>query len=268
MITTKTYLPDRHALAFHREKATAEFWDKHWETDKLQEIIRGTKDDGLFVPLVKRYLPAESVVLEGGCGLGYIVHALQFQGYRAIGVDFAAQTIRKIKEVAPELDVRVDDVRALELPGSSLDGYVSVGVIEHFWEGHESIVREMYRTLRMGGFLFISFPYLSPLRRLKIFFRMYPSALKQELDLRADTFYQFALSSRRIQSDLEALGFELKEIVTYDGVKGLKDEVALLQPFLQPIYDGKRAPRWRRRLDRLFKPFASHCALLVLQKVK
>lgn len=266
MNSIQIYLPDKRAIAFYRERATAEFWDKHWQTDKLQEILRGATDDGLFIPVIKRYLPSNSAVLEGGCGMGHIVHALKFQGYRAIGIDFASQTIQKIKEAIPELDVRVGDVRALELPDGSLDGYVSVGVIEHFWEGHQAIITEMCRTLRVGGFLFISFPYLSPLRRLKIFFRRYPSAHKHELDSRADTFYQFALSAHRIRADLEALGFHMKEFLTYDGIKGFKDEVAPFRPFLQEIYDGKRAQGWRRSLDWIFKPFASHCALLVLQK--
>jgi len=268
MNITQIYLPDKQAIAFYRERATAEFWDKHWQTDKLQEILRGAKDDGLFIPVVKRYLPANSIILEGGCGMGYIVHALQFQGYKAIGVDFAFETIKKINEAAPELDVRYGDVRSLELPDSSLDGYVSVGVIEHFWDGHELIIKEMCRTLRVGGFLFVSFPYLSPLRRLKILLRMYPFVRKHAMDSHSDTFYQFALSAHQIQADLEALGFQMKEFLTYDGIKGLKDEVAPFKPFLQEIYDGKRAPRWRRRLDRLFKPFASHCALLVFQKAK
>jgi len=68
--TDQIYIPDKQAIAFYREKATAEFWDKHWETDQLQAIIRGTTDDGRFVPLVKKYLAKQSVALEGGCGRG------------------------------------------------------------------------------------------------------------------------------------------------------------------------------------------------------
>jgi SAM-dependent methyltransferase len=268
MISTQIYLRDKHAIAFYREKATAEFWDKHWNTADLQTVLRNSRDDGLFVPLVKKYLPKESVVLEGGCGRGQIVSALQYQGYKAIGMDFASETIRRIKEAAPELDVRYGDLRALQLPDDSLDGYISAGVIEHFWEGHETIIKEMHRTLRVGGFLFISFPYLSPLRHLKILFKMYPSVLKHELDSRTETFYQFALSARHIQADLDVLGFQMKKFLTYDGLKGFKDEVAPFKPFLQEIYDGKRAPQWRSHLNRLFKPFASHCALLVLQKTR
>jgi SAM-dependent methyltransferase len=264
----KIYLTDKQALAFFREKATAEFWDKHWCAADLQTLLRKSRNDRLFIPLVKKYLPKGSTVLEGGCGRGQIVSALQYQGYKAIGVDFASETIARIKEAAPELDVRHGDVCALQLPDNSLDGYISAGVIEHFWDGHQVIIKEMHRTLRVGGLLFVSFPYLSPLRRLKILFKMYPFACEHELDSRSDTFYQFALSASQVQADLNNLGFQMKEFLTYDGIKGFKDEVTPFRAFLQEVYDGKRAQRWRRHLDKLFRPFASHCILLVLQKIR
>jgi len=266
--TQKIYVCDKQAIAFFREKATPEFWDKHWSAADLQTVLRNSKDDRLFIPAVKRYLPKESMVLEGGCGMGHIVHALQYQGYKAIGIDFASETIKNIKEAVPELDVRFGDVRALDIPDASLDGYISVGVIEHFWDGYAPIINEMQRTLRPGGFLFISFPYMSPLRRLKAFLKFYPTAQKQDLDGQVDTFYQFALSPSRFLADIEALGFQLKDFLTYSGLKGFKDEVSLLQPWLQEVYDGKRAKRLRGRLERLFRPFASHSAFLVLQKRK
>lgn len=264
----KTYLTDKKALAFYKQQATSEFWDKHWSVVDLQTTLQKSTDDRLFIPAVKRHLPKGSVVLEGGCGMGHIVHALQYQGYKAIGIDFASETIESIKKAMPELDVRFGDVRALDIPDASLDGYISVGVIEHFWDGYTPIINEMQRTLRTGGFLFVSFPYMSPLRRLKAFLKLYPMAKKQELDGKVDAFYQFAFFSSHVQADLEALGFQLKEFLTYSGIKGFKDEVSLLQPWLQEVYNGKHAIRLRSRLERLFKPFASHCALLVMQKIK
>ncbi len=268
MTASRIYLTDKRALAFYREQATADFWDRHWNTTELQSLTRKPINDRLFIPLVKKYLPKGSIVLEGGCGRGRIVHALRLQGYRPIGVDFASQTIEKIKQMDPELDVRHGDVRALDIPDGFLDGYISVGVIEHFWDGYEAIAKEMHRTLRVGGFLFVSFPYLSPLRRLKILLKMYPSACKNELNPQADAFYQYALSAHQIQGELEALGFQMKGFLTYDGIKGFKDEVAIFKPFLQEVYAGKRATRWRHPLNSLLKPFASHCALLVLEKIR
>lgn len=268
MKPSKIYLPDKQAIAFYHEKASPEFWDRHWRVDNLQAILRESQNDGLFIPVVKRYLPTGSTILEGGCGLGQIVHALQYQGYKAIGVDFASETIQKINEAIPELDVRFGDVRDLELPDCSLDGYISAGVIEHFWEGYVPIVKEMHRTLRIGGLLFISFPYISPLRRIKITLHMYPRKESTLLDDYQETFYQFALRVRNVQADLEGLGFTLKEKFTFDGIKGFKDEVSLLKSILQEIYDNKRGQGLKPHLDRFFSKFASHIAILVMEKVK
>jgi len=265
-VNKKIYLPDKHAVAFYHEKATAEFWDKHWKKDRLQAIVRGTRNDGRFIPLVKKYLPEKSIVLEGGCGMGQIVHALQYQGYQAIGVDYAAQTIHEIKEAVPELDVRYGDVRALDIPDASLDGYVSVGVIEHFWDGYDEIAGEMRRTLRTGGFLFVSFPYLSPLRKLKIALNGYSSQDSATMRAQQERFYQFALDDGKVREVFETLGFQFKERVTYSGIKGFKDEVGIFRTWIQEVYDGKRAGQLRPYLDKLLKPFASHMALLVLQK--
>lgn len=266
MKTQQYYISDKHAVAFYREQATPEFWDKLWSTTDLQSQLRSSLDDGRFIPLVKKYLPARSLVLEGGCGTGHIVHALQYQGYTAIGIDYAEKTIQNIKAAVPELDVRVGDVRALDLSDASLDGYISVGVIEHFWEGYPPILKEMQRTLKPGGFLFISFPFLSPLRKLKILLHQYPVRTSSVMEEQQESFYQFGLNAQQVQTELERLGFKLIDRTNYDGIKGFKDEIRLFRGLLQSIYDGKRAQRLYPYLNRILLPFSAHMALLVMQK--
>ena len=269
MITTRIYLPDKHALTFYHEKATAEFWDKHWQIDDLRRYLQAFtfSNDGLFITAVKHFLPVGSTILEGGCGRGQLVNALHNQGYRVIGVDFASVTVAKINQVMPELDVRVGDIRNLQLEDTTLDGYISAGVIEHFWGGYAQILAEMQRTIKFGGFLFITFPYMSPLRRFKARLGCYPRCVSQELDCQQENIYQFAFPLESVQHDLEQMGFVLYQCQTFGGIKGLKDEISWLKPWLQPIFDGKRGQRYAHFLDRLFRPFASHVALLVMQKV-
>lgn len=262
----RIYLKDKRALAYFEQKATPDFWDEHWKTEDFRRRIVSYKSDKLFIPLVKTYLPPGSTVLEGGCGQGHLVHALQYKGYKAIGIDFAESTVQQINEAVPELDVRLGDVRNLPIGDNELDGYVSVGVIEHFWEGYQSILSEMRRTLKKDGFLFVSFPYMSSLRRLKLKLRGYPISHTGALEDRKDTFYQFALDWKAVLQDFQQLGFTLKATKPFDGIKGFKDELTWFKPWLQPIYDWKAHKRLRPRLDKLFIPFASHCILLVMQK--
>lgn len=263
----KRYLSDIKSIAFFQEKASPKFWDTHWSTGNLSTVVKNCIMDPIFIPAVKKYLKKNCSILEGGCGQGLLVHALQYNGYKAIGIDFAEKTVKAINDAVPELDVRVGDVRSLPLNDNELDGYISAGVIEHFWEGYDSIISEMARTVKKGGYLFISFPYMSLLRKAKAFFHLYPVSSKNLSDNLAETFYQFALDPKKVEEDLVDVGFVLIEYNKYDGIKGFKDEVSLLKPILQKIYDGKTCQSLRPFLDRCFKPFASHGILLVMKKV-
>ena len=255
------YLRDKDALAYFGRKADPEFWDRHWSMQDVRKAVRACREDAWFVPAVRRFLPPGKRVLEGGCGMGHLVHALTCQGYRAVGLDNARRTVSIVHESAPELDILAGDVRSLPFLDESFDGYVSAGVIEHFWEGYGAVLEEMRRVLRPGGFLFVSFPHMSPLRRLKR--RLGRYLLEGAMP---EGFYQFALHRERVLRDFEARGFVCRDRIPYDGLKGLKDEVGFLKPLLQPVYDGKSLRRLRPWLDRLSLPFASHMMLLVLQK--
>lgn len=64
------------------------------------------------------------------------------------------------------------------------------------------------------------------------------------------------------------IGFELKDIRYMDATKGLKDEIKLLRPFLQFLYNSKRNPivLFRLILSAVFSRVSSHVILLVLRK--
>jgi hypothetical protein len=127
-------------------------------------------------------------------------------------------------------------------------------------------MHEMQRTLRQGGYLFLSFPYLSPLRKLKQHLGLYPSMTSGIPDTQGVLFYQFALDREKVRSDFEHIGFICRECISYDGIKGLKDEIDPLKPFLQSVYDGKRLGFMRHILDKALRSFTSHMALLIFQK--
>ena len=59
------------------------------------------------------------------------------------------------------------DVRNLNFDDGFFDGYWSLGVIEHFYEGYERIIKEVNRVIKRNGFVFLTFPSLSFLRKFK-----------------------------------------------------------------------------------------------------
>jgi len=125
----------------------------------------------------------------------------------------------------------------------------------------------MARTLREGGFLFITFPFMSPLRRLKVKMGMYPCHTVNDAKSKCENFYQFALSAKKVQHDLKRFGYCLVERRSLEGIKGLKDEVKIVNPWLQEVYDGKRGRIYRPLLDAFLLLFAGYIVLLVMQKV-
>ena len=210
----------------------------------------------------------EGLILEGGCGPGHVVYAMHVHGYRCMGIDIAKRTIGRIKETFPELDVSVGDVRSLPFPDSYFRGYWSGGVIEHFWEGYDDVLKEMYRVLVKGGYLFISFPSMSFLRRQKVKLARYEEVNTDIIE--RENFYQFAFDREKVISDFQAAGFELLDSSPQSGLKGLKDEISLLRPLLQRYYDytGRNLliSGSKLLLDKILASFAGHTVFLVFQK--
>lgn len=257
-------------LVYMETKATSEFWDKHWKDADLKKSILAGKNDFL-VPVVTRLFlkPHKSVrVLEGGCGKGQYVYALSSLGYDAYGIDYAKNTIDQIQSVMPELKVSHGDVRNLPFPDSHFDGYWSLGVIEHFFDGYESIANEMSRVIKPGGYLFLTFPQMSPLRRMKA--RMGKYSTFEDSGSNRSKFYQFALDYRLVMNSLNNKGFKLSFRKTLDGMGGLKRELqsARFKKIFQLLE--KSPSLWAKLLritiDTLLAPFSGHTILMVLKK--
>jgi len=255
----------KRRLVFAGTNATAAFWDEHWSDRGFE---RQLMSKNRFVNhWTSRYLTTGSRILEGGCGRGQNVWSLSEQGFDGYGVDYATETVKLINRFAPNLKVLPADVRHLPFPDGFFDGYRSLGVIEHFYEGFSEIIDEAARVIQPGGYLFLTFPHMSALRRLKATFGYYQE-LPEGFEPESHGFYQFALVTSDVMKSLEKLGFELVHKSAIDGVKGLKDEVSSLKPTLQRIYD---SPKLRTRvLKRLIDTgtwfWAGHMAFLILKR--
>jgi len=143
---------------------------------------------------------------------------------------------------------------------------VGKGVIEHFWEGYDEILKEAKRVIKPGGYLFLTFPYMSPLRKFKVKLGLYPVFKKEKVNL--DKFYQFILNTERVKKDVEKYGFKLCLQYPFDATKGIKDEVPFLNPILKKIYISQNifAKGIRFLISILFSKMTSHMILLVFQK--
>lgn len=252
-------------LAVFERQATPEFWDAQWNKDELLKRIKSGNTYHFLKKITQRYVPQGGRILEGGCGTGQVVYALGTCGYEVSGVDFAPATVEMVKSLVPDLCINLGDVRHLDFPDASFDGYWSLGVIEHFWDGYDEIVQEAHRVLKPGGTLFLTFPWMSPLRRLKARLGRYQKLAGTQS---TDTFYEFMLDDQRVQKQLESQGFVCMESYHYDALKGLKDELPFLHAPLQHLYKSrsKLARGVRYLLTLLLSKFTGHMILLVCRK--
>ena len=263
----KYFDPAHSRLVYISRQATPEFWDECWNDDQFRKTVTSVSPLSFVHKKTKEYLPLGASILEGGCGRGQYVYALQKWGYKSYGVDYAPETIKKIHELFPELQVQFGDVTGLSYENNFFDGYWSFGVIEHFYNGCEKILEEMHRVVKPGGYIFVTFPYMSPLRKWKARMKQYP-LLSEKTDL--TKFYQFALDPKKVQELALEKGLVLKELYPLDGIKGLKDEVKFLKPVLQYIYDSKFLPLkvLRQGINMVCRRFSGHSVLCVFEVKK
>jgi len=257
------YDAQNRRLVYLTGTARPDDWDERWSRSALEKLFTPGRNAWL-VAETRRYLPAGAVVLEGGCGCADKVYSLKAAGYRAIGFDTAQKTVNRALEVCPELNIAVGDIRNLPLEDGTIDGYWSLGVFEHFQEGMQAQWEEGARVIRNGGYLFLTVPIMSPLRRLKARLNAYPALT----EIPEGSFYQYAYSTQTIVSSAEANGFVLVSARLFDGIKGMKDEVPVLQPALQRLYDSKSlfARVLRRFVDVAFRSLSGHMGYFVFRR--
>ncbi|MDD5433620.1 MAG: class I SAM-dependent methyltransferase [Candidatus Pacebacteria bacterium] len=262
----KFYDKENKRLLLFEKKATIDFWDKHWQSDDFAKTVRYGKNSRLIKKFTTRFLKKDAKILEGGCGTGQNVYTLGRLGYDCYGVDFAAGTIEEIKQYFPELKIDVQDLKKLNFPNCFFDGYWSLGVIEHNFEGYGDILAEAARVIKPKGYLFLTFPFMSPLRQAKAYLGLYPllTARKDE----TDNFYEFIFDQNEVKNKICHFGFAFVSRSPFDAVKGLKDEISFLKPFLKKIYQSRNilARTSRYLVSVLFAPLFGHSIIMVFQK--
>ena len=110
-----------------------------------------------------------------------------------------------VKKYAPELKVCIGDVGELPFKNRYFDGYWSLGLIEHYYYGFESMLKEMYRVLRPSGYLFLTFPSMNMLRSMKARLGKY-EIVPKDYNPNTDNFFQFALNADDVIDFIESCG--------------------------------------------------------------
>lgn len=216
-------------LAFYNVAADSRFWTEHWKTGPTgYSYVEAEKGQlGSFELPFTKYLPRSGRILESGCGMGQYVVALRARGYECEGLDWAEETVTYVRSAVPSVPIRVGDATAIQEPDGAFAGYISLGVVEHRAAGPGPFLREAHRVLADDGVMMISVPHFHALRKLKASCGLYGNDNVEGL-----SFYQYAFTLSEFTSILQSSGFEVVETFSYDGFKGVKDEIRLLRRML------------------------------------
>ena len=264
---TKTYCNYTTNVVYQQNcEPTNDYWKAKWKKVDDASILKlWQKENGRnqTCRITKKYLGLRSLILEAGCGIGQEAVNLTKAGFVVTGIDSDADIINRLREIGRDKQERfeVADARSLVYEDQSFDGYWSLGVIEHFVDGYESILKEAYRVLRPGGFAFILFPSENLLTRVKRYLRLY----QHKALFNKRKFHQFLLNTDLVLSDAKEMGFSHCETKHWGGAKGCCREIGL--PKIMSNRSKVKAIRmiWYL-LNKPLSLFAWHTSIVVLKK--
>lgn len=249
----------------HWRQADSSMWDDIWgktpSRDYWQSALNGQMADD-YRRIFLKYLPPGGKVLEAGCGVGQVVLALRAHGYNCFGIDYAENTIKLLNQQFPDVPFDHGDIRHLPYANNSFDGYISLGVIEHFSEGQERMLQEAARVVKPGGWLFLSVPALNGWRRFRSKAGLY--------ERRATApFFEACYSVEELEVLFKDAGFHPVEQSFQNTVMTFAQET-IIRPIYLYIEDIRYIRGAVDRLLRLVLPKAifGHMVMIVAQNAK
>jgi SAM-dependent methyltransferase len=143
-------------------RKNAQYWKRIYEQDRdVYALIHQQRMARVKELVDQLYLPADTRILEAGCGTGLTTIAMAARGYRVEAMDSVPAMIELTRQLAVEAGVservtgRVGDCHRLAYPSSSFQVVIAMGVTP-FLHSLPMAMTEFARVLRPGGHLIVN----------------------------------------------------------------------------------------------------------------
>jgi ubiquinone/menaquinone biosynthesis C-methylase UbiE len=100
--------------------------------------------------------PDTAAVLDLGCGTGTMTRRLQEQGFRASGLDFSFESLRRLRKAAESIPTVQADAIAHPFGSASFDAVTCLGAWRHFPDP-QHVMDEICRVLRPNGIVLVGY---------------------------------------------------------------------------------------------------------------
>lgn len=209
--------------AKHQRTPSSRFWQSQWQGKNPEDCAsRISMGSNRIRTLIDSHIPANSRVLDGGCGLGQWSIYLKEEGCDVVGLDSDKHTIGRLLRSRPDIDWRVGSVLQLPFRDGEFDAYISMGVLEHLENRFIDGIKEANRILRSDGIFVLSVPFFSPFRKLLRSYHVKRNDLP---------FYQYYFELEEITTMLPKCGFEVINATSMDSIWGIIGEMPYVSDF-------------------------------------
>jgi len=239
-----------------------------WETNEILDLLSSCERDGLL-PFIERFIKKEDHILESGCGLARWVKKLDNLGYDCSGLEYSEITVKKVKNVWPELDLFVGNVLHHPFKDNSFNAVISLGVVEHFENGPTQALSDIFRILKPGGCGILTVPCFNGIRKMKHPFTrdkliFYTRLRKTFWEKR---FFEYRFSPEYFSSIVKSIGFEIIEQRPFALIDGFYHDVDPLHIFVK-FNKWKFEPEdnWINKLLSKIPYFHCHMHILIVRK--
>jgi len=191
-------------------EAFTEFEHAGWERVANKYDSTWASSTRQFIPslLDAAGVSGKGLILDVGCGPGYVSGAAAERGATPTGLDFSAEMIAIAKEKFPKIDFRQGDAQNLPFEDAMFDHVVANFALLHL-ANPELAMAEAARVLKPGGrFAFTTWAKISENPFVKLVDDAIQAHAKLDVDLPSGPPYYLFDDEEEFRNALERAGFD------------------------------------------------------------